>query len=118
MESSTNCMICFRSFSPRLEPGEKAVKTIWRVAVTNAPPLLEVRIAGSGFLYQMVRRIIGQLVAVAHGREKPGSIRLALENPEKGAIRYNAQPQGLVLEKVMYSEDEIREAVEGMVGST
>jgi tRNA pseudouridine38-40 synthase len=107
----------FRSFSPRLEPGEKPVKTIWRVAVVNAPPLIEVRIAGSGFLYQMVRRIIGQLVGVAHGREKPGSTRLALENPVKGAIRYNAQPQGLVLEKVMYSEDEIREVVEGMVGS-
>jgi tRNA pseudouridine38-40 synthase len=42
----------FRSFSPRLEPGEKPVKTIWRIvaAQTNNPPLIEVRIAGSGFL--------------------------------------------------------------------
>jgi tRNA pseudouridine38-40 synthase len=106
----------FRSFSPRLEPGEQPVKTIWRTSIRQDQPLTEIRIAGSGFLYQMVRRMMGLLVAVSQGREKPGSVRAALEKPVIGRVTYNAQPQGLVLERVMYTEDEVRETLEGMVG--
>jgi tRNA pseudouridine38-40 synthase len=90
------------------------VKTIWKTAIREELPLVEVRFAGSGFRYQMVRRMMGLLLAVSQGREKRGAVRSALENPEKGRVTYNAQPQGLVLERVMYSEDEIREAIRDM----
>jgi len=102
----------FRSFSPRLEEGEKAVKTIWKVTVREDRPLLETRIIGSGFLYQMVRRMMGLLIAVAGGRENEEALADALDNPEKGKVTYNASPSGLFLEKVLYSDEEIREAIE------
>ncbi len=96
----------FRSFSPRLNPGENPVKTIWRARVTDDPPLVEVRFTGSGFLYQMVRRMTGLCMAVAGGREKPGAVKRALESRQTGSVVYNAAPHGLFLEKVLYTEEE------------
>jgi tRNA pseudouridine38-40 synthase len=106
----------FRSFSPRLEPGENPVKTIWKVAAIENLPIIEIRFAGSGFLYQMVRRMMGLMLAVSQGRKKSGSVKAAIENPDKGKVTYNAQPQGLVLEKVLYSKDELDEALRAMIG--
>ncbi len=102
----------FRAFSPRLEPGENPVKTVWRVGVTEVPPILEVRFVGSGFLYQMVRRMAGLMIAVASGRVKPGAVKRALNDPEKGSVIYAAPPRGLFLERVLFSEDEVREVVD------
>jgi tRNA pseudouridine38-40 synthase len=107
----------FRSFSSRLETGENAVKTIWQVEVNENLPVVEIRFAGSGFLYQMVRRMVGLALAVSQGREKPGRVKAALANPEQGSVTYNAQPQGLVLEKVLYSDDALETALKAMIGS-
>jgi tRNA pseudouridine38-40 synthase len=101
----------FRSFSPRLEHGENPVKTIWGTQVKRDGQQTETRLAGSGFLYQMVRRMIGLAVAVAQGREKPGAVKRAIEQPETGRVTYNAQPQGLTLEKVYYDEGEMVRAI-------
>jgi tRNA pseudouridine38-40 synthase len=105
----------FRSFSPRLEDGENPVKNIYGIGINTDGELTEVRIAGSGFLYQMVRRIMGLLIAIAQGRESSGAVAEALKNPETGKVRYNAAPQGLFLERVMYTGEEVDEALR-MVG--
>ncbi len=107
----------FRSFSPRLEEGENPVKTIRRVKVIEDEPLIEIRFTGSGFLYQMIRRMTGLLIAIAQGRENEGAAGKALANPEKGSIRYNASPKGLFLERVLYSDKEMLEAAGDTVGS-
>jgi tRNA pseudouridine38-40 synthase len=106
----------YRSFSPRLEPGENPVKTIWKVSVGGDKTLTEIRFIGSGFLYQMIRRMVGLMIAVVQGREPRDAVRKALKNPVKGSVVYNAQPQGLYLEKVMYSKSEFEEMI-GEVGS-
>lgn len=107
----------FRSFTPRLLEGEKPLKTMWRVAVKRDDPIVEVRFLGSGFLYQMARRMTGLLVAIAQGREPADAVRKALNEPVVAAVPYNAAPRGLFLEKVLYSDEEIRETKETMVGS-
>lgn len=104
----------FRSFSPRLEDGENPMKTIHRVKVKQDGQLTEIRYVGSGFLYQMVRRMTGLLLAVVQGREKIDSVKKALINPQKGAVRFNADPKGLFLEKIFFSDDELKEYVGSM----
>ncbi|MCX6646956.1 MAG: tRNA pseudouridine(38-40) synthase TruA, partial [bacterium] len=91
----------YRSFSPRLEDGENPAKRISRVQVSCNGQLIEIRFIGSGFLYQMVRRMAGLMIAVVQGREHPGAVRKALKNPDKGSVKYNADPKGLFLEKVI-----------------
>jgi len=105
----------FRSFSPRLEEGENAVKRIYGAGIVEDGNMTQIRFLGSGFLYQMVRRMTGLLIAMAQGREPGNAIVKALRNPETGSVKYNAQPQGLFLERVMYTEGEFAEA-ERMVG--
>jgi len=107
----------YRSFSPRLEKGENPVKEIYRVMVTSEGPLVETRIIGSGFLYQMVRRMMGLLIAMVQRRESRDAVRKALENPVKGAVKYNAQPKGLFLERVLYTEGELEEVLTNWSGS-
>lgn len=107
----------FRSFSPRLMEGENPVKQIFKVQVGKQGQLLEIKFTGSGFLYQMVRRMVGLLIAVAQGREKPSAVKMALNNPHQGIVIYNAQPQGLVLEKIFYEDYEIQKVIEGSAGS-
>ena len=100
----------FRSFSPRLEPGENPVKVIRKTSVTRDGDLTEIRFIGSGFLYQMVRRMVGLLIAVVQGREPESAVRSAIESPDLGSVRYNANPKGLILEKVLFTEDELMDA--------
>lgn len=99
----------FRSFSPRLEAGENPEKTIRKVKVTSDGTITDIRYYGSGFLYQMVRRMVGAMLAIVQGREKDDLILNALENPQTGLIPYNAKPCGLFLERVFYSEEELNQ---------
>ena len=107
----------FRSFSPRLEDGENPVKRIYRVKVIDDGGITEIRFAGSGFLYQMVRRMMGLMLAIVQGREDWNAVGNAIGNPVKGSVKYNADPKGLFLEKVLFSEDELAECLESMDGS-
>lgn len=60
-------------------------------------------VAGSGFLYKMVRNIVGTVVDVARGALPPGAIdeRLASAGPYPG---YTAPAQGLALVSVQYPD--------------
>jgi tRNA pseudouridine38-40 synthase len=107
----------FRSFSPRLEEGENPVKEIYLVDVREDGQLVEIRFIGSGFLYQMVRRMTGLLLAVTQGKESYKAVSEALINPEKGRVKYNAKPGGLFLEKVLYSDNDLEEALSKLAGS-
>jgi tRNA pseudouridine38-40 synthase len=107
----------FRSFSPRLLSGENPEKTMWRVSVVRADPLVELRFLGSGFLYQMARRMTGLLVAIAQGRERVHAVQKALEEPLVGSVPYTAPPRGLFLESVLYSDEEVRATIADLVGS-
>jgi len=100
----------FRSFSPRLESGENPVKNLHRTSVRADGNITEIKFVGSGFLYQMVRRMTGLLIAVFQGREPESAVRSAIENPLKGSVKYNASPKGLILEKVLFTEDELLNA--------
>ena len=69
----------FQSFTDD-DPDEKSTTVqVERVEVIEDGALLLVRIAGSHFLWKMVRRIVGVLVAVGKGELKAAAIALAVE---------------------------------------
>ncbi|WEG12641.1 tRNA pseudouridine(38-40) synthase TruA [Pullulanibacillus sp. KACC 23026] len=63
---------------------------------------LEVRIAGNGFLYQMVRIVVGHLIAVGRGKAAPIEIKQILEAKDRTVGYPTAPPQGLYLWRVTY----------------
>lgn len=59
-------------------------------------------IIGDGFLYNMVRIIVGTLVDIGKGRFNPDVIKNGLEQGERNLIGVTAPPEGLYLMEVFY----------------
>jgi len=88
----------FASFA---RPGHKRVstiRTIYDCQVSYRKPRLIIGVEGSGFLWNMVRIIVGTLVEVGLGRFKPDDIPKMLEAKDRTAAGSTAPPHGLYLQ--------------------
>ena len=65
-------------------------------------PAVSIVISGDGFLYKMVRLIVGAMTEVALGRAKVAEITANLRSGGKTGTRFAAPAQGLYLMKVWY----------------
>ncbi len=92
----------FRSFAGAGRPVRDAVRTVFRCEVTQEGPLLMVRVEADGFLYKMVRTIVGTLMEVGCGRWKPERIPEILAACDRRLAGRTAPAQGLCLEDVRY----------------
>jgi tRNA pseudouridine38-40 synthase len=88
-----------------------AVRTITEISVeqydakdTKGSPTREtqVRVTGGGFMYNMVRIIVGTLVEVGLGARKPESVTAALGSRNRTDAGRVAPAAGLYLEQVYY----------------
>ncbi len=68
---------------------------------------IEVQVIGDGFLYNMVRIIVGTLVDVGKGKIKPEYIKEIIDSKNRQIAGHTAPPQGLYLAKVYYNIEEI-----------
>jgi tRNA pseudouridine38-40 synthase len=110
----------FQAFSDD-DPDEKStVVELDEVTLTEAGPLLLVRVAGSHFLWKMVRRMVGVLVAVGTGALPPARVAAWLAEPRAPGrdepARLTAPSAGLFLERVFYEGDRWPEPLRPPVG--
>ena len=63
---------------------------------------IDIRISADGFLYNMVRIIVGTLVDVAYGRFEPKQIKDIIEAKDRKRAGMTAPPEGLYLNEVKY----------------
>ncbi|MEF2145688.1 MAG: tRNA pseudouridine(38-40) synthase TruA [Desulfovibrionaceae bacterium] len=70
-------------------PGHSPLECVWRVTAT-------------GFLKQMVRNIVGCLVAVGQGKVRPDFVRSLLDEGDRTLAPQTAPARGLCLERVEY----------------
>ena len=95
----------FQSFSDD-DPEEKSTAVlIEEVAVIEDGDLVLVRIAGSHFLWKMVRRMVGVLVEIGRGGLKVSHIDTFLRLPSATPAKLTAPASGLFLEHVFYEGD-------------
>ena len=64
-------------------------------------------VKGNGFLYNMVRIMVGTLLDVNEGRIPPESLQQILDARERLQAGRTALPHGLYLNRVFYSEAEL-----------
>jgi len=92
----------FRSFQSTGSKRVSTVRTIFSVEVTWEPPLLSIEVRGDGFLYNMIRILVGTLVEVGRGRRPAGEMAAVLAACDRGVAGQTAPPQGLILLQVEY----------------
>ena len=63
---------------------------------------IEIEIAGSGFLYNMVRIVAGTLLEVGRGRIEPGDLPAIIESKDRRRAGPTLPPQGLCLRWIWY----------------
>jgi tRNA pseudouridine38-40 synthase len=92
----------FKSFASAADRRDNSVRTIFRCNVTAEDKWIYVDVEGDGFLYNMVRNIVGTLVEVGRGRWKLEKITEILEAKDRTAAGPLAPPQGLCLMWIKY----------------
>ena len=83
---------------------EDKVRTIYSCSVKNNGDFVDISIEGDGFLYNMVRIIVGTLMYVSQGKIKPSEIQDIIKSKDRKRAGVTAPPQGLYLDKVFYKE--------------
>jgi tRNA pseudouridine38-40 synthase len=93
----------FAAFAANRGKEERSsVRTVEYVRVTSRRDLIEIEFLADGFLYKMVRLMVGSIVRCALGKESLQSIELRLERPSRAASRFVAPAGGLYLVRVRY----------------
>jgi len=81
---------------------ESTVRTISKLSVTKQGSLITVAVSADGFLYKMVRSIVGALVKVGEGRMTFEQFRELVKARKRTALVETAPAHGLFLWRVFY----------------
>ena len=95
----------FTSFANESHLGSASrdpVRTLKRLDVIEQPGGVRLEFEGDGFLYKMVRNIVGTLLEIAAGKRNKDELPLILAAKDRKKAGQAAPPQGLFLVKVEY----------------
>jgi tRNA pseudouridine38-40 synthase len=93
----------FASFGRPHNVGGPTVRRVERLSVIRDGSRIDVSVRANAFLHQMVRSLVGTLVAVGEGRIEPREVAAILAARDRGRSKGRlAPPHGLTLERVVY----------------
>lgn len=92
-----------RGNEPDPAPADFYLRTIYSAALCREGELLRLRFHGNGFMYRMVRLLVGSAVQTARGRMTLPELAAHLQDLEAPKSRFCAPAEGLYLEEVKYS---------------
>lgn len=97
----------FAAWQSAGSPTKSTVRTIHSIRIRRrrevfGSPLLEIQVIADAFLYQMVRNLVGALLAVGLGRLQPQEVAELTAGRDRTQCPPPAPAQGLCLVKVQY----------------
>lgn len=92
----------FRAFGTEVGRKKTTVRTIRRLKVWREGELVSFEVNGDGFLYNMVRAMIGTLLRVGQGKLPPQDVRRILKEADRVSVGPIVPPNGLCLIAVEY----------------
>lgn len=92
----------FAAFCAAGSSVQSTVRTVQESCVIQEGRMITFRVAADGFLYHMVRIMVGTLLSVAQGKTPPGCIPEILNGRNRDYAGYTAPAQGLFLEEIQY----------------
>lgn len=78
------------------------VRTIYSLSVSEKNGIVEIKICGNGFLYNMVRIVSGTLIYISEGKRTLEDIENALCTGNRELAGITLSPEGLYLNEVYY----------------
>jgi len=113
MQTASQCLLGTHDFASFQSAGAErlsTIRTVTKLEIDANPPAdgtfpsLRIRITADGFLYKMVRNIVGSLVRVGRGTESAEWMQWALEQRNRRWAGQSAPAHGLFLEQVKYRD--------------
>lgn len=92
----------FSGFCSARSDIEDTVRCVKNVSVKRDGDMVLFTVEADGFLYNMVRIMVGTLLFVNEGKIKPGELKDVIESKERSRAGKTAPPQGLYLNRVNY----------------
>ncbi len=92
----------FKSFCSARTQVKDTVRTIYALKVSKSDDIIRIRISGNGFLYNMVRIIVGTLIKVGLGVYPPEHVKEILGMCDRSAAGPKAPAKGLTLVGIEY----------------
>ena len=83
-------------------PRESTVRTVSALVISEEKDSIIIEVTGDGFLYNMVRIIVGTLVETGAGKRTPESVKDAIESKDRSKSGFTAPPQGLYLKEIYF----------------
>ena len=98
----------FKSFAASNGQHQSSVRELWLTSIhvkklSADVTLYEIRFAGSGFLKQMVRNLVGTLIEVGRRHWEAERILSVIEAKDRSAAGPTAPARGLCLEEMFWS---------------
>lgn len=94
----------FASFCSSKSQVKTTVRTVYTLEVSKMDDIIKIRISGNGFLYNMVRIIVGTLLKVGLGVYPPEHVETILEAKDRYQAGPKAPARGLTLIGISYQE--------------
>ena len=92
----------FSAFKTSGSSVKTTVRTIKELYIEDNDDIIKIYVTGDGFLYNMVRIIVGTLIMVGSNKIKPLEIKNIIASKEREKAGICVPASGLVLEKVYY----------------
>lgn len=97
----------FSSFVVERNKIEDAVRTIYSIRVREFGPYCAVTFTGNGFLYKMIRCLMGTLLFAAAGKLSADDVTRILELRDRDKAKDTAPAHGLYLVKTYFDQTEL-----------
>ena len=94
----------FKAFKSSGTSSKSSVRTIYKAIIKEKDENIIIELTGNGFLYNMVRIIVGTLVEVGLGKIDSKEIPDIIESKDRQRAGKTLPPQGLFLLEVEYDE--------------
>lgn len=105
MRRAAKFFVGTHDFSAFMAAGSKiadTVRTVNHIEIIEKGELIRIRIAADGFLYNMVRIIVGTLIDCANGRIDLSEMPKIIDSHDRSKAGSTAPPDGLYLNRVKF----------------
>lgn len=95
----------FSAFCSKNSSIENKIRTIYDFKINKIDDIVTFEITGDGFLYNMVRIIVGTIIDVAHGKYEKDYIDYIFSSKDRSLAGKRADASGLYLKNIKYDND-------------